>query len=129
MGVEQILTLAGSIRPKRGEDVGRLDPEAADRLTHLFQTQHLRLYRLARRLSGDPEEARDLVQQTFLRAAGRMAFLPGGDQAAAAWLVRTLVNLCRDQVRRQRIRRRTVPPSPASGSTPESASVARATVQ
>ncbi len=42
-----------------------------DRLASLFDLHHLRFYRLARRISGDPEEARDLVQTAFLRAARR----------------------------------------------------------
>jgi hypothetical protein len=41
---------------------------AADRLGTLFDVHHQRLYRLARRMSRSAEEARDLVQDTFLRA-------------------------------------------------------------
>ena len=42
---------------------------AADRLGALFDAHHQRLYRLARRMSRSADEARDLVQDTFLRAA------------------------------------------------------------
>jgi RNA polymerase sigma-70 factor (ECF subfamily) len=101
------------------------------RLETLFDLHHLRLYRLARRLSRDPEEARDLVQQTFLRAAGRPASIPGPDSGAEAWLVTTLVNLCRDRHRRTRVRDRAAGniPVPRSASDPESSAVARATVE
>lgn len=101
------------------------------RLGTLFDRHHLRLYRLARRLSGDPEEARDLVQQAFLRAAGRSDSLPGSAAGAEAWLVRTVVNLCRDRHRRLRVRDRSARalPVPERASDPESSAVARATVE
>ncbi len=86
----------------------RLEPAATatDRLAALFDAHHERLFRLARRLAGDREEARDLVQETFLRAARRPASLPPDESGGEAWLVRTLVNLCRDRHRRLLVRRR-----------------------
>jgi len=68
----------------------------SERLGELFDAHHQRLYRLARRISRDPEEARDLVQETFLRAARHERPLARGTLDEEAWLVRTLVNLCRD---------------------------------
>jgi DNA-directed RNA polymerase specialized sigma24 family protein len=41
----------------------------ADRLGTLFDVHHQRLYRLARRMSRSTDEARDLMQDAFLRAA------------------------------------------------------------
>lgn len=106
--------------------------EALDRLGRLFDTQHRRIYRLARRLSRDPEEARDLLQETFLRAARRWQTLPEDDRAAEAWLVRTAVNLCRDLGRRRFVRQRDHhrldQPSSASPD-PELRAVARASVE
>lgn len=104
---------------------------AGERLGRLFDAHHQRLYRLARRLSGDAEEARDLVQEAFLRAARRPAAVPGGDTAGEAWLVRVLVNLCRDRYRRSAVRRRSRDrlPLPAAPPDPAAAAVARATVQ
>lgn len=78
----------------------------ADRLGELFDAHHGRLYRLARRLASDAEEAHDLVQESFLRAARHVHRLPASEQGAEAWLVRTLVNLCRDRYRRGAVRRR-----------------------
>jgi len=84
----------------------RIDQEtASDRLADLFDAHHERLFRLARRLAGDREEARDLVQETFLRAARRPGSLPAESTGGEAWLVRTLVNLCRDRHRRLLVRR------------------------
>jgi RNA polymerase sigma-70 factor (ECF subfamily) len=109
---------------------------AADRLATLFDAHHRRLWRLARRLVDDGEEARDLVQDAFLRAARHVATLPPGEAAAEAWLVRTVVNLCHDRRRRARVRRerrRDAAASPAAGPgaapDPEAAAVARATVE
>ena len=102
-----------------------------DRLAELFDAHQGRLYRLARRLSRDPEEARDLVQETFLRAARRPGSVPTLARGGEAWLVRTLVNLCRDRARRARVRAKhagSVAPAPPA-SDPESALVARAVVE
>lgn len=103
-----------------------------ERLGRLFDAQHQRIYRLARRLSRDPEEARDLVQETFLRAARHAHKLPSSRPAAEAWLVRTTVNLCRDLGRRRAVRtrdqHRIEPPAPY-GPNPETATVARASVE
>ena len=50
---------------------------AADRLGALFDVHHQRLYRLARRMSRSADEARDLVQDTFLRADAHQALCRG----------------------------------------------------
>ena len=100
------------------------------RLAALFDSHSIRLYRLARRLSGDADQARDLVQDTFLRAARNPRRIPDDTAGGEAWLVRILVNLCRDRWRREAVRRN-VPqlPLPAdAGPNPEAAAVARATV-
>jgi DNA-directed RNA polymerase specialized sigma24 family protein len=43
-----------------------LPRSAAERLATLFDAHHERLYRLARRLVPTADDARDLVQETFL---------------------------------------------------------------
>ncbi len=50
--------------------------DAADRLAALFDAHHERLYRLARRLSRDGDDARDLVQDTYLRVAQKLESVP-----------------------------------------------------
>lgn len=107
---------------------------ATDRLARLFDVHHERLFRLARRLSSDREEARDLVQEAFLRAARRPGVVPEGEKPEEAWLVRTLVNLCRDRYRRLGVRSRAAAEirreeRKTASLHPEEAAVARATVQ
>jgi RNA polymerase sigma factor (sigma-70 family) len=99
----------------------------AERLALLYDTTHQRLFRLGCRMTGDADAALDLIQETFLRAAGRPEALPSESPAAEAWLVRVLVNLCRDRFRKQAVRVRAadrVPVGPAAVD-PEAAAVAR----
>lgn len=77
-----------------------------ERVARLFDEHHGRLYRLARRLTASSEEARDLVQDTFLRVVRAPRAVPTGRASEEAWLVRVLVNVCRDRWRRNATRRR-----------------------
>jgi RNA polymerase sigma-70 factor (ECF subfamily) len=125
LSVEQTLAI---VREATATTEGRVP---AERLGKLFDAHHARLYALARRLSSDPEEARDLVQEAFLRVARRPRRIPDSESGAEAWLVRTLVNLCRDRRRRLRVRgshRDNVAPPPRPAD-PESRAVARATIE
>jgi RNA polymerase sigma-70 factor (ECF subfamily) len=103
---------------------------AAARLTDLFDAHHQRLYRLARRLSQSADEARDLVQETFLHAARAVDTIPADTSREEAWLVRVLINIARDKWRRNLVRKRAqaVNLVAASSSGHENAAVARATV-
>lgn len=79
-----------------------LDAEPSEprvRLAALFDSHHERLYRLARRLARNADDARDLVQETYLRAAQKLGSVPHGASNEEAWLARVLINLCRDQWR------------------------------
>jgi len=106
--------------------------DAAERLGLLFDLHHQRLYRLARRLSRTPEDARDLVQETFLRAAQAVRTIPAGAPHEEAWLVRVLINICRDGWRRAAVRKRLEPIRAMDDMTQsdylEAAIVARTTV-
>src|SRR6266851_3593794 len=59
------------------------------------------IFALAYRTLGREEDARDVTQETFLRA---FRALPGfkGDAKFSSWLYRIALNLCRDWIRRQR---------------------------
>ena len=109
--------------------------DPADRLSALFDIHYGRLYRLARRLVPSRDDALDLVQETFLRAARSPYAVPVGARNEEAWLVRVLVNIRRDQWRHAAVCDRFNRDTHASGSEtagfrcgPESAIIARATV-
>jgi RNA polymerase sigma-70 factor (ECF subfamily) len=59
------------------------------------------IYSLAYRVLGREEDARDVAQETFMRA---FRALPGfkGQAKFSSWLYRIALNLCRDWIRRQR---------------------------
>jgi RNA polymerase sigma-70 factor (ECF subfamily) len=59
------------------------------------------IYALAYRTIGREEDARDVCQETFLRA---FRALPGfrGQAKFSSWLYRIALNLCRDWIRRER---------------------------
>jgi DNA-directed RNA polymerase specialized sigma24 family protein len=78
----------------------------ADRLSALFEAHADRLYRLARRLAPHTDEALDLVQETFLKAARSPGSIPYGSTSEEAWLVRVLINVRRDRWRKETVRRR-----------------------
>jgi RNA polymerase sigma-70 factor (ECF subfamily) len=83
-----------------------LPGDPAERLAGLFDAHHERLYRLARRLAPDADEALDLVQETFLKAARAPHAVPIGLTNEEAWLVRVLINIRRDQWRKAAVRAR-----------------------
>jgi RNA polymerase sigma-70 factor, ECF subfamily len=76
------------------------DPDAFAELVHRHRD---RMWAVALRTLGDPEEAADALQDAFLaayRAAGRFH----GDTAVTTWLHRIVVNACLDRLRRRSIR-------------------------
>src|SRR5512140_55048 len=78
----------------------------AVRLAELFDTHYERLYGLARRLAPSADHAQDLVQETFLRAARSLPSIPSSVAREEAWLVRVLVNIRRDEWRKEAVRNR-----------------------
>jgi RNA polymerase sigma-70 factor (ECF subfamily) len=109
-----------------------MSDQAAERLAGLFDAHQRRLYRIARRLVDSADEARDLVQETFLRAARAPDSVPVGLDNEQAWLVRVLVNIRHDQWRRAAVRRSpsAIQHLSSSGQSPdpEAALIARRTV-
>lgn len=108
----------------------RTDADPQARLAALFDAHQARLFRLARRLAGTGEDARDLVQETFLRAARSPHAVPLGASHEEAWLVRVLINICRDRWRQVAVRRFHHPTldGPQGTVDPESALIARSLI-
>jgi RNA polymerase sigma-70 factor, ECF subfamily len=105
-------------------------PDTAERLGQLFDTHQGRLYSLARRMTRSIDEARDAVQDTFLRAARSPQSIPWGMPHEEAWLVRVLINICRDGWRKQAVRSRmpAAAPPEIDHRSAESELVARTTI-
>jgi RNA polymerase sigma-70 factor (sigma-E family) len=77
---------------------------ASGRLEELYVTHAPAALRFAFYLSGDPEQARDLVQDAFVRVAGRFAHLRKPD-VFDTYLRRTILNLHTSRLRRLRLER------------------------
>jgi RNA polymerase sigma-70 factor (ECF subfamily) len=73
----------------------------ADSFNQLILRWERPIYALAYRVIGREEDARDVCQETFLRA---YRALPGfkGEAKFSSWVYRIALNLCRDWIRRQR---------------------------
>ena len=79
--------------------VARGDGEA---LAELVERHHRRLLRVCERLLGSPEDARDAVQEVFLKLLRKAAgFRP--QALVSTWLYRIAVNHCLNQLRRRRL--------------------------
>ncbi len=108
--------------------------DPSERLASLFDVHHDRLYRLARRLAPSSDDALDLVQETFLKAARFPKSIPVGATQEEAWLVRVLINIRRDQWRKTSVRDRRDKaavgggPAASGGGNPEAALIARTAV-
>lgn len=89
------------------------DPTAFELLMRRFNR---RLYRLARAIVGDNEEAEDALQEAYLHAY-RCLRQFRGDSSLATWLSRLVVNECLGRKRRSARRQNVIPmiASPADG--------------
>jgi RNA polymerase sigma-70 factor (ECF subfamily) len=83
------------------ELVARSKGGDADSFNQLILRWERPIYALAYRVIGREEDARDVCQETFLRA---FRALPGfkGEAKFSSWVYRIALNLCRDWMRKQR---------------------------
>ena len=96
---------AAGVRPSELERMGSpaLSDPSIRRVEGLFDLHYRRLYSLARRMSPSAEDARDLVQETYLRAyRGFGGFREGTN--LKAWLYRILTNTFINQYRAKKRR-------------------------
>ena len=74
------------------------DPDSFNELIHRWERP---IYALAYRQIGREEDARDVCQETFLRAYRALNGFRG-QAKFSSWLYRIALNLCRDWMRRER---------------------------
>jgi RNA polymerase sigma-70 factor (ECF subfamily) len=89
-------------RPERDEDLverSRRGDRAA--FTELVRRHESRVYALGLRILGDPDDARDAAQDTFLTVYRKLGQFRG-DALFTTWLHRIGVNCCYDVLRRAR---------------------------
>lgn len=83
------------------ELVRRFQQGQEQAFTHLMERHERRVYNLAYRMLGNPDDARDATQDTFLACYRHLSRFRG-DSAFATWLHRIAVNACYDALRRRR---------------------------
>lgn len=76
-----------------------------DRLSDLYRWYADDAVRLAYLITGDRGLAEDLVQDAFVKLAGRLVHLRGSSQPFEPYLRRTVVNLANSYFRRRKIER------------------------
>ncbi len=94
------------------------DRAAFDELVTRYQA---RVFNLAYRLTGDPDDAADLAQETFVRVYRGIGSFHGGS-ALTTWIYRIVHNLCLDDAKRRR-RRPQIAAEPTDGDEPSSETV------
>jgi len=84
----------------------RSEPEPGDHagISALFTQHHERVFRVARRITGSPSDAEDVVQTVFLRIMRREE-APLRDEDAASYLHRAATNAALDLLRRRKAAR------------------------
>lgn len=85
-------------------EVGTTERVAGGRLAELYERYALEATRLAYLLTGDRAQAEDLVQDAFVRLAGRFIDFRDPD-GFSHYLRRTVVNLSNSMYRRRRVER------------------------
>jgi RNA polymerase sigma factor (sigma-70 family) len=92
--------------PEERDDLELLEAHVAgdpDAFNELVRRNRDRLWAVAIRTLGDPEEAADAVQEALI-SAFRRAHTFRGDAQVTTWLHRIVINACLDRVRRRRAR-------------------------
>src|SRR5512138_2026123 len=96
-------TLGGMAPSESDSSPGSVQAAAARERAHFEEealTHAEHLYRIALRLTGSPQAAEDLVQETYLRAfRSWRSYSPGTN--LAAWLATIMRNANMDELRRQ----------------------------
>ena len=78
--------------------VARYRAGDADAFETLYRQHAARIYTLACRMGGSPEDGEDLLQEIFLQAHRKLGSFKG-DSSIGTWLYRLALNHCLDYVR------------------------------
>jgi RNA polymerase sigma-70 factor, ECF subfamily len=81
-----------------GDLVARCQGGDVEAFETLYQQHAARLYTLACRMAGSPEDGEDLLQEIFLQAYRKLGSFKG-EAAIGTWLYRLALNHCLDYVR------------------------------
>jgi RNA polymerase sigma-70 factor, ECF subfamily len=98
-----VVALQSTEIPAEGSRAGTL-PSRADALEAVMRQHNQRLYRLALSLVGDPDDAEDVLQDSYFRAFEKRASF-AGRSGLGAWLARIVRNEAIDCLRARRSRR------------------------
>lgn len=98
-----------------GGDWVALGAESRTELEVLYRVQRDPMVRLARLMTGSRATAEEVVQEAFLRVAGKVSFVDNPE----GYLRTTVVNLSRNHRRRLGLERRLPPPDRVQTSEPE----------
>ena len=94
-----------------------------DRLTVLYTTHYRGLVRLAAYLTGDRDNAEEVVQDAYVKVLGRWGGVRDLDKGEA-YLRQAVVNLSRSRVRHQAVVERKAPAATADTASAESGALA-----
>ena len=81
--------------------VARCQAGDVDAFELLYRQHSARIYTLASRMGGSPEDGEDLLQEIFLQAYRKIGSFKG-DASVGTWLYRLALNHCLDFVRSRR---------------------------
>ena len=77
------------------------ETEETDPFEAMYREHSRRIYTMACRIAGSPEDGEDLLQEIFLQAYRKMGTFKG-ESALGTWLYRLALNHCLDYVRSRR---------------------------
>jgi len=98
---------AGAPADLDASDVARFQRGQEEAFEALVQRREREVYQVAWRLLGDPEDAREAVQESFLRAFRSLKKFRG-EATFRTWVIGIAINVCRNRVAtaEEKVRRR-----------------------